>query len=204
LIELYEATFDRRWLDLALAITETQIALFADPAGGFFSTSGRDASVLIRMKDDYDGAEPSGNSVAAVNLIKLAELYGREDLRARAEGTVRAFAGKLRESPHGMPLLLVAYGMLVDAPADVVIVAEKDQPGLAEIQRALEARFVPNRVQQLADRSAREHAPPWIAAMTAIDGKPTIYVCRDRACERPTTDVGELARLLPARTIRIE
>src|SRR5690349_9981605 len=98
--------------------------------------------ILLRMKDDYDGAEPSGNSVAAIALIKLAELTGRDDLRACAESTVNAFAGKLAEYPHAMPLMLVAYGMLLEPPADVVIVGGHNE----QLRRALEQRFIPNHV----------------------------------------------------------
>ncbi len=205
LLELYETTFDRRWLGLALALTETQIALFADEAGGgFFSTTGRDPSVLLRMKDDYDGAEPSGNSIAAQNLVQLAEHFDRADLRARAEKTVAAFAGKLREYPHGMPALLVAHGMLREPPAQLVIAGERGEPGVLAFVRAIEAAgFVPDRVLILADAATRQElaaSQPWLAAMAPVDGKPALYVCRNHACERPITDPAEVAaRLAPKR-----
>jgi uncharacterized protein len=111
LLELHEATQDDRWLKLAQTLTGTQEALFWDAAeGGFFETSGKDPSVLVRMKEMYDGAEPAGNSVAAMNLVRLARMTSTPSYQMQAGKTIRSLCAKILDTPHMMPLMMSALG----------------------------------------------------------------------------------------------
>src|SRR5205085_12437258 len=109
LLDLYEAQFDRHYLELAVRLTEKQRELFEDTQnGGFFSTAAGDGSLVLRVKEDYDGAEPSGNSAAALNLLRLAQITGRADFRDSAERLLAAFGSRLSVAPMALPQMLVA------------------------------------------------------------------------------------------------
>ena len=111
LLDLYESTFEFRYLDAAIAITGKQRDLLEDEAGGFFASAHEDASRLMRIKDDYDGAEPSGNSVALLNLLRLHRITGREEFETSARNLISAFQPKLAAVPFGMPQMLAACGV---------------------------------------------------------------------------------------------
>ena len=117
LLDLYETTFEARDFEWAVRLAERAIELFADTEnGGFFSTAGDAPDALLRLKDDYDGAEPSGNSGMAMLLLRLARMTDRADFRAAAEHTLRAFASRMEESGTGVPQMLVAHSFALGAP----------------------------------------------------------------------------------------
>ena len=125
LLDLYEAQFDRRHLDLALRLTEKQRELFEDAAqGAFFSSAAGDSGLVLRVKEDYDGAEPSGNSVAFMNLLRLAEIANRQDLRASAERLLAAFAARLTAAPVALPYMLAACEFRMGQARQIVLVGE--------------------------------------------------------------------------------
>jgi uncharacterized protein YyaL (SSP411 family) len=200
LCDLWEATWDPAWLDLAEALTARAIELFHDAAGGaFFATTGNDPSVLVRMKDDWDGAEPAGSSVAAGLLLRFAEL-GRPEWRALAEGTLRAFASRLAQVPQALPHMLCAVDTATRAGVQIVIAGERDDARTQALLAVVHARFLPERTLILADarfRAERGARLPWVAAMAELDGAPAAYVCQDHACARPVTTPDELAAALP-------
>src|SRR5262249_27571330 len=150
--------------------------------GGFFATSGADPSVLLRMKDDYDGAEPAGNSVAAMNLVRLAELLDRDDYRKHAAGTFRSFSGRLRAAPPALPVMVSAFDFDLEAPVQVVVAGEKDAPATRDLVTAVHAGYYPTKVVLLADQATRAALGtrlPYIAAMSpAEDGRAQAYVCK--------------------------
>jgi len=197
LLELHDATFDPRWLSLAERLTERMIALFHDPRdGGFFTTSGRDPSVLVRLKDDYDGAEPAGASMAALALLRLAELVGRPEWRALAEGVLASVSARLREAPHAMPQMLVALAATLWPAPQIVLAGGRD----AELEKVVRGRFLPERTLIVAGDDFRQRYGerlPWIAGMGPLDGRAAVYLCRDHACDRPTYDPEALAAALP-------
>jgi uncharacterized protein YyaL (SSP411 family) len=199
LLDLFEATWDPAWLRLAEAVTERQLGLFLDDKdGGFFATSGRDPSVLLRMKDDYDGAEPAGSSVAALNLLRLAEL-GRPEWRGHAEATLAAFSGRLAHAPTALPQMLVALDASLRPGLQIVVAGAAADPKTQALLDVVHGRFLPERTLLLADdrvRAALGDRLPWIAAMGTDGGRPTAYVCRDHACDRPVTDPDALAAQL--------
>jgi uncharacterized protein len=204
LLDLYEASFDLSFLLLAEKLTDRQVALFHDAAeGGFFTTSGHDPSVLLRLKDDYDGAEPGANSVTAENLLRLAAMLGREDFARLADGTFRAFSNRLRQAPHALPRLVAVWDFARDAPAEVVIVGERDDPRTQALLASVRQPFAPRKTVLLADAATRASLGdrlPHIAAMGAADSTiPKVYLCKDHVCDRPVSDPTAVTDLLPHR-----
>ena len=130
LIDLYEADFDPAWLDWAQEITEEQIKRFYDPEkGGFFMTaSDQDLNLLVRVKEDHDNVEPSASSVAALNLLRLAQFFDRADFRKEADKTLQAFGSRMKDSPQAMPQMLVALDFALSEPRQIVIAGKPDSP----------------------------------------------------------------------------
>jgi uncharacterized protein YyaL (SSP411 family) len=201
LLDLYEAQFDRRHLELAIRITEKQRQLFEDQAnGGFFSSAEGDRSLVLRVKEDYDGAEPSGNSVAALNLLRLAQITGRPEFRESAERLFAAFGSRLSAAPMAVPQLLVAYGFLLSEPRQIVIAGGRGAADTQALIETVHARFVPNRIILLADsedgRAEAAAGAPELAAMTKVNGRAAAYVCQNYTCKLPVTEPSQLAELL--------
>ena len=201
LLDLYESNFDIGHLELARRLTETAIERFQDRAnGGFFSTPEGDDSLLLRIKDDYDGAEPSANSVAALNLLRLAEMSKEGRFRNTAERLLEAFASRMSAAPTSLPQMLVAYEFSLSSPKQVVLVAGKPDEAWREMLRLVHGRFLPNKIVLAADseeaRMALSQYLPVIAEMRPIDGEATAYVCQDYTCQLPTTGLQKLAELL--------
>lgn len=201
LLDLYEAGFDIRHLEWAMALQKTQDALFWDTEhGGYFATSGNDASVLLRIKDDYDGAEPSASSVAAHNLLRLARMTDHDGYSETAEKTILAFSRQLNRAPHAMPAMLTALDFRLAAPKQIVIVGAQNAADTHALLRVVHARFIPNKVLLLADggdgQKALARRFDFIASLHPIDGKAAAYVCENGACKLPTSDPATLAALL--------
>ena len=201
LLDLYERQFDRRHLELALRLTEEQRKRFEDPLqGGFFSSAEGDASLVMRMKEDYDGAEPSGNSVAAMNLLRLAGFTNRADLRDAAGRTVAAFTRRLQAAPVALPQMLCACERMLAGSRQIVIAGDPAVPATQALLAAVHARFLPNAATLLVDsRATRDFfaaGAPAIAAMQASEGRPAAYVCQDYTCQLPVSTAAELEKLL--------
>jgi uncharacterized protein YyaL (SSP411 family) len=194
LIDVYEAGLDGRDLRLALQLTRDMIQRFEDrEGGGFFSTSGGDASLVMRIKDDYDGAEPSGNSVAALNLLRLAAITGDSQLLATAERTLKAFAGKMSDQPAGVPQMLVAYQWSIGKPMQVILAADAEgMPAARAMAEAVHRRFLPNKVVAMSSDAAE----PLAAFRPEKTGGATAYVCENFACRLPVSELGGLERTL--------
>jgi uncharacterized protein len=201
LLDLYETQFDRRHLELALKLTAKQRELFEDAArGAFFSSVDGDKELVLRAKEDYDGAEPSGNSVALSNLLRLAQMFNREDLRASAEKLVTAFAARLTAAPVALPQMLAACEFRLGEPRQIVLVGGREAADTQALLRTLHARFVPNKVVLLVDsaedRAALSAAIPTIAAMEPAGGRASAYVCRGYTCQAPVNTQDSFAELL--------
>src|SRR4030095_13172320 len=152
LLDLYEASCDVEWLKFAVELQETQDRLFFDEKnGGYFSTSGKDESVFLRMKDDNDGAEPPASSVAALNLLRLAQFRDDKEIAKRARKTVDAFATTLSHFPSAMPQMLVAVASSFSKPRQIVIAGKKDAPGTKALLKEVNRHFLPKTVLFLAD-----------------------------------------------------
>lgn len=201
LLDLYGATFDASWLREAEALTEKQIAIFHDDReGGFFDAPTGDDSVLFRMKAHYDGAEPTGNSVAAMNLLRLARFTDNGQWREMAEKTISAFAHHLREYPPILPQMLTALGLARRQPEQIVLAGAPEEEETRQLLSVIHRRFLPNALVLLADGGKNQdwlaRRLPFLADIRRLDGRPTAYVCKDFRCSRPTGDPVELEEQL--------
>jgi len=201
LLDLYEASFDVEWLKFAVELQETQDRFFFDEKnGGYFSTSGKDESVFLRMKDDNDGAEPAASSVAALNLLRLAQFRDDKQIAERARKTTDTFTATLSHFPSAMPQMLVALDYSLSKPRQIVIAGRKDAPETKTLLREVNTHFLPKTVLCLADGAEGQkylgEQNEAVRAMSPIDGKPAAYVCENFTCKAPVTDPRELAALL--------
>jgi len=191
LLDLYEATFEFRYLAEAIAVTKKQIELLEDEAGGFFASAHEDATRLMRFKDDYDGAEPSGNSIALSNLLRLHRVTGSEEFEASARKLIGIFHSRLAAAPFGMPQMLAACEFDLAPQREIVIAGTPSGP-LAHLIRA---QFDPNRILLHADPEIARYQPA-IESMNARENQTTVYVCENFACHAPVSTEADLARLL--------
>ena len=201
LLDLYEAQFDLRHLELAVRLAEKQSELFEDREhGGFFIAAAGDASLVMRVKEDYDGAEPSGNSVAVMNLLRLAQMTGRAAFREAADRALAAFAPRLNAAPVALPQMLAACEFLLGAPREIVLAGDRDGADTRALLRALRGRFVPNRIVLLVDspeaRRTLAAFIPTIASMEKQNARAAAYVCRNYTCELPVSEADRFAELL--------
>src|SRR5438309_2108699 len=201
LLDLYEASFDVEWLKFAVQLQETQDRLFFDDKiGGYFSTSGKDASVVLRIKDDNDSAEPAASSVAALNLLRLAQIRDKKQWEEHAEKTVNAFQPTLSRFPSAMPQMLVALDFSSSKPRQIVIAGKKDAPETRALLTEVHRHFLPKTILLLADGAEGQkylgEKLEAIQAMSMIDGKSAAYVCENFTCKAPVTDSNQLAALL--------
>ena len=198
LIELYTATFDPRWLERAVAITTTQIERFWDEKdGAFFESPAGDASIAVRMKDGYDGAEVAGNSIAAQNLVRLATLLDRPEWRRLADRTFEYYARRLASQPAAMPEMLAAMDAARATPRHVVVAGNPEAPDTRAMIREFDRRFLPNDLLLVVDGGERQKRlaalAAFVAPLAARGGRATAYVCVDYACRLPTTEIAALA-----------
>jgi uncharacterized protein len=202
LLDLYAADFDLGWLRWARKLQDTLDLHFWDQLrGGYFSTTDRDPAILLRMKEDYDGAEPTPTSVAALNLWRFGQLYHNDVLISHAQRAVRAFATRLEAQPFGMPLLLVAAALAESAPIHLILHgADPADPGLAALVAEARRRYLPQLVViRIADRESRDYFAPRhlvVEKLPEIPAQPTAYLCENFACRLPVTDPAELRRML--------
>ena len=201
LLDLYEASFDVDWLKFAIELQETQDRLFLDDkSGGYFSTSGRDKSVVLRMKDDNDSAEPAASSVAALNLLRLAQFRDDKQMEEQGKKTISAFSATLARFPSAMPQMLVALDFSLNKPRQIVVAGKPDAPETKALLAQVHRLFLPNKILLLADGAEGQkylgEKNAAIRAMSMVDGKSAAYVCENFTCKAPVTDPAELRKLL--------
>lgn len=201
LIELYESRFSVPHLKKALQLTDTMIAHFWDgDEGGFYFTSDEGESLLVRQKENYDGAVPSGNSVSMLNLIRLARMTGNTALEQKAAELGRAFAGNARQMPAAHTHMMAAVDFALGPSFEVVIAGDPQSTDTLALLSALRSRYLPNIVTLL--RPGQEDAPeiaavaPYTKQQLPVKGRAAAYVCVNFACNAPTTDPAALLKLL--------
>jgi len=201
LIDLYQASFETRWLKFALELQNKMDALFWDEhAGGYFTVTGQDSSILLRLKEENDSAEPAASSVAALNLARLAGIWNDPDLLGRARKTVNAFARQLMHFPSALPQMLVAFDFLETRPRQMVVAGSLADERTRELLREIRKHFLPQAIVLLADGGEDQdflgQKNEAIRAMTTIQGQPAVYICENFSCKAPVTDVRALRELL--------
>ncbi len=180
LLDLYEATFERPWLDWALDLQTRLDARFFDGTSYPGSTDA-DPLVPLRLRDDYDGAEPAASSVAAQNLLRLAAMTHDDALRERARTVVESFATILARMPSAVPQMLCALDQLLAPPAQAVVAGTPGDPEFDALAARVRPEFAPNRVLLRAGDTAAT------ADMTPLNGRATLYVCENFTCQAPIT-----------------
>ena len=197
LIVLYEATGETRWLLQAKELADTAITEFWDQdAGGFFFTSNDHEELVVRNKDFYDNATPSGNSVAADVLLRLAKLTGEDKYESFATATLRLTAAQVRRYPQGFGRALSAIDFALGVTKEVVIVGSAPN----ELTQLVDTKYLPHAVVARSEDPEREPAAvPLFKGRTSVDGQPAAYVCENFVCQRAVTTAKELAELLEAR-----
>jgi uncharacterized protein len=201
LLDLYEASFDVEWLKFAVQLQETQDRLFFDEKnGGYFSTSGKDESVFLRMKDDNDGAEPAASSITALNLLRLSQFRDDKQMSERARKTIDAFTATLSHFPSAMPQMLVALDYSLSKPRQIVIAGKNDAAETKALLKEVSQHFLPKTILVLADGAEGQkylgEKNEAIRPMSPINGKPAAYVCENFTCKAPVTDSKRLAESL--------
>jgi uncharacterized protein YyaL (SSP411 family) len=191
-IHLYEATLEPTHLDFAIALAESMIAKFYDPAhGGFWQSPAGMDDLILRVKDDYDGAEPSGNSVATLALLKLAAITGRDDFRQPAEATLQLFAHRLQNQPAALACLLQALDFWLDEPHRIVVCGHPEAADFQTLVRAAHAVYQPRKIV-LGNTGAVEP----FAQTLASQARARAFICTGTACQPPTDNAGRIRELL--------
>ena len=201
LLDLYEASFDANRIDWALQLQRRQNELFGDAKqGGYFATTGGDPSILLRMKEDYDGSEPSPNSTAAGNLLRLAAMVDQPDWRVLAEKTIHAFDSQLERAPSAMPQMLVALDLSRSKVKQIVVAGLPEAADTKAMLREVHAFFIPNKILILADGGVNQEffssKVEFMKNVRPVHDKATAYVCENFVCQLPTTELPALAKLL--------
>jgi uncharacterized protein YyaL (SSP411 family) len=204
LLDLFEADFDPAWLRWALDLQLAQDELFWDSVGGgYFSSPAEDSSILVRLKDDNDGAEPSSNSVSVRNLLRLSELTGRVEFHRKAEQTVNAFGGILQRMPSALPQMLHSMGGLLHPWRQIVIAGDLASPDTQALLKAVRGRYLSETVVlhagSLLGAETLSSQLVLAAQMQPVAGKAAAYVCQGFACRAPVTEASELKALLDQR-----
>jgi len=200
LIELYLATFEPKYLRHAIELSETMIAHFWDKThGGFFQTAEYSEAALVRNKEIHDGAYPSGNAIAALDLIFLAHMTGEPKFEEKAQQLMHAFSAEVAMNPHINTQLMIALDFAMGPSSEVVIVANDHTDDTSKMLQTVRSRFLPRNVTLLRsgkDTDEIARLAQFTRDMKSKDGKATAFVCQNHVCKLPTTDPHVMRSLL--------
>lgn len=202
LLEVYESNFGPKYLKFAMDHADFALEHFwDDERGGFFQTADGAEQLLVRSRDAYDGATPSGNSVMAMNLLRLGRLTGKTEYEEKAEATMRAFGRDIARVPVAFTQMLCALDFSIGPSFEVVIVGNNEAEDTKAMIKAVRSRFIPNKVVLFVWEGLPAPNPlfdyaPYAQPMRSKDGKATAYVCENFACKAPTTDVSAMMKML--------
>ena len=200
--DLYEATFNPKYLKKAKHLTEQMLKLFWDEeVGGFFFTTVDAEILLVRQKEIYDGAIPSGNSVAALDLIRLARLTMDKEFETKAQALFKTFSHELSQNPHAYSQMLIALDFAFGPSKEIVISGDREAEETNQIIDIIYQRFVPNKVVAFRPASEKEaqeiiHIAPFLKEQLPLNGRATAYICENYVCKLPTTNIRKLQELL--------
>jgi hypothetical protein len=199
LIELYEASFETKYLEEALNLTNYAVEHFWDKENGgfYFTPDNTDEELIIRQKEVYDGAYPSGNSVMLYNLARLSKMTGKTEFEKYAEKETEVFSFDVQRMPSAHTMFLIGFDFMVNETSEIVIVGEKDKEDTRKFIRALYDNFEPFVVALLKyPTSNLEKIAEYTKNLTEIEDKATAYVCKNFNCNLPTTDIGKFLELV--------
>ena len=191
-IDLYEATIEPKHLEFALSLAEAMLQRFYDSEhGGFWQTAAGAPDLILRIKEDYDGAEPSGNSVACLALLKLGKIAGKPEFTDAAEKTLRLFAGRLERLPQAVPYMLQALDFSLEEPKRAVVAGEIGKSDTPSLLVAVHSVYEPNKVVLGNIGHVEAFAQTLPAKNQAV-----LYLCTGTACQAPTSDPARIKNLL--------
>ncbi|MBN1928792.1 MAG: thioredoxin domain-containing protein [Chlorobiaceae bacterium] len=197
LIDLYQASLEPEYLSTAIALSEVQIGRFFDQKQGvFYSTALDDDSVPLRMIEDNDTAEPSANSVSALNLLRLSAITGRDDLRETARRTINFFSSTLDANPVALPLMLAARALADTAPAQLIVSGKRDDPAMQRLIETAFRRYKPELTIIHANEEVAWMPQEAIGIACNHDGPPAARLCAGGSCRQAVTDPEELDAML--------
>ncbi|KAG0724241.1 Spermatogenesis-associated protein 20 [Chionoecetes opilio] len=198
-LTLYEVTLDTAWLALAEKLQDTQDTLFWDPQGtGYYLNRPGDASILLRIKEDQDGAEPSGNSVSAGNLVRLSPLLGRSDMLTKAEAIFRLFADRLNKIPLALPEMTTALLLHRQPPTQIILAGRHGSEALNKMLEVVHSELIPNKVLMLADDTPTDESFLYSRHSSLAKYLPKnpaeclVYVCQNFRCSLPVSKPEQL------------
>ncbi|MBA4146564.1 MAG: thioredoxin domain-containing protein [Verrucomicrobia bacterium] len=191
-VDLYEATLNPRHLEFAVELADAMMERFYDKeAGGFWQSAADSSDLILRIKEDYDGAEPSANSVAMIALLKLAAICDRKDFKEAAEKTLRLFSERMQKLPQAVPHMLIALDFWLEEPRRAVIVGHPEEAGTRQLLDAAHSVYQPNKVVMGATGPVEE-----FVKTLPVTNAPLVFLCTGTACQPPTKDVAEIQGLL--------
>jgi hypothetical protein len=201
LLELYATTFDASYLKIALNLSEDLLAHYWDPQrGGFFFTPDDGETLIVRKKEIYDGAIPSGNAVAMHNFLKLARLTGNVEYEEKASGIMNAFSDHVDRLPAAHTQFLCSLDFALGPCFEVIVTGPSGSQEVTRMFHALNSRFIPNHVALFrpsdVDSPVIDDVSEFIGNHAAVDGEATAYLCENHACKTPVTDVGQVEAFL--------
>lgn len=199
LIELYQATFETRYLEEAVRLANYAVEHFWDGENGefFFTPDNAEDALIVRQKENRDGAYPSGNSVMLYNLVRISRMTGRVEFEELARKMIKPFSSEVRRIPSMHSMFLVGFDFLANDTLEVVVVGERDSRDTAEIVRTIYDGFHPFTVVLLKyPGSGIRHVAGYVEGMTRINDRPTAYICRGFSCDLPSTDREEVRKKL--------
>ena len=202
-LALYEATFERDWLNRAVALANRMVDLFwEEGVGGFYDTGSEHETLVTRPRDVFDNAQPCGGSVASEVLLKLALITGDEDYNLKASRPLRALSRLMTQAPGGAAYWLGVLDFYVSLPKEIAIIGDLADAEAGALLDAVHGRYLPNKVVVGSAgggenaENGRAYEMPLLAERGMVDGKPTAYVCQNYVCQLPVTDPQALAEQL--------
>jgi uncharacterized protein YyaL (SSP411 family) len=205
LLDLYEASFDSQYLEKAIELQRVMIEDFWDAStggGAFFFTTEANKDVIVRQKNFYDGALPSANSIALLNLLKLSHMTDETEFNEKAARLASILTGLSSPSAQGFLQFLCSADFLLGPSCEIVVVGEAQAEDTREMLSKINTTFLPNKVTLFCKTEAENklgEIAGFTLSMKAAQGRATAYVCKERACNKPTTDIEEMLALLKAR-----
>ena len=196
LLELYEATFKIEYLKNAIQLSDIMVSEFwNESSGGFYLGSDQTEKLIVRAMTGYDGAIPSGNSIAAMNLLKLTRITGEIKWAEMADKTFKVFSNEINRAPSGYTSMVTAFLFEYDHPKEIVVVGSGSDPATQDALTRMKSEYIPGKILLFKDTDLLSPVlsplAKWTATQETIGDKVTFYVCQDFACKIPTTDIKE-------------
>lgn len=196
LLDLYEATFEIEYLKFAIELNEITVIKFYDnDKSGFFDVGNEVKDVILKTKDSYDGAEPAGNSIQIMNLLRLGYMTDNKDNIEKAELSLKLFSNDLKRLPFSSPQMLCDLSFILNSPKEIIVTGNLDNERTKELVNCIDEIFIPNKVE-LHSCAELEKISPFIKNLVSNNGESKVYVCENYQCNLPTNDIKVVIQLL--------